>query len=170
MPYRHKIWIAALLVLAGVTHAQAEIQVGNKFPVLDASAYEGGTPPAITGLVTLVDFWASWCAPCKMSFPVYAKLHARFESRGLIILAVSADENQAAYNAFVKKEAPPFATVRDKTHQLVRQVKVPAMPTCYLLGRDGRVRFVHKGFHGAETEQELRQEIESLLAEPPPQP
>jgi peroxiredoxin len=104
-----------------------------------------------------------------MSFPVYAQLYVHFAPQGLIVLAVSADENQAAYNAFVKKEAPPFATVRDKTHKLVSQVKVPAMPTCYLLGRDGRVRFVHQGFHGAETEQELRQEIESLLAEPPPQ-
>ena len=169
MPYRHKISIASLLVLVCFASAQAEIQVGDKFPVLDASAFEGGTPASTTGLVTLVDFWASWCAPCKMSFPVYAKLHARFESRGLIILAVSADENQAAYNAFVKKEAPPFATVRDKSHQLASQVKVPAMPTCYLLGRDGRVRFVHQGFHGAETDQELRQEIEALLAEPLPQ-
>jgi thiol-disulfide isomerase/thioredoxin len=140
MPYRHKIWIASLLVLACFTNAHAEIQVGDKFPVLDANALEGRTPASTTGLVTLVDFWASWCAPCKMSFPVYAKLHARFGSRGLVILAVSADENQAAYNGFVKKEAPPFATVRDKTHQLVSQVKVPAMPTCYLLGRDGRVR------------------------------
>ena len=170
MPYRHKIWIASLLFLACFTNAHAEIQVGDKFPVLDANTLEGRTPTSTTDLVTLVDFWASWCAPCKMSFPVYAKLHARFGSRGLVILAVSADENQAAYNAFVKKEALPFATVRDKTHQLVSQVKVPAMPTCYLLGRDGRVRFVHQGFHGAETEQELRQEIEALLAEPPQQP
>jgi thiol-disulfide isomerase/thioredoxin len=170
MPYRHKIWLASLLVLACFTRAHAAIHVGDKFPVLDASAFEGGTPPATAGLVTLVDFWASWCAPCKMSFPVYAQLYSRFSHQGFIILAVSADENQAAYSAFVKKEAPPFATVRDKTHQLVSQVKVPAMPTCYLLGRDGRVRFIHQGFHGAETDRELRQEIESLLAEPPQQP
>ena len=56
--------------------------------------------------------------------------------------------------------------MRDQGQLLVRRVRVPAMPTCYLLGRDGRVRFVHQGFHGDDTERELRREIGTLLAEP----
>jgi thiol-disulfide isomerase/thioredoxin len=156
-------------MVACLPGVRAEIQVGDKFPQLDIAALEGSPPPSTSGKVTLVDFWASWCAPCKLSFPVYAKLNSQFASQGLVIVAVSADENPAAFSAFVKREAPPFSTVRDKAHQLVRTVKVPAMPTCYLLGRDGRVRFVHRGFHGSETDQELRQEIESLLAEQDPQ-
>ncbi len=117
-----------------------------------------------------MDFWASWCAPCKASFPAYARLQADYRARGLVIVAVSVDENQAKFTAFVKQEAPPFATLRDHTHQLVNQVRVPAMPTCYLLGRDGRVRFIHQGFHGAETDREIRRQIDALLAEPPPSP
>ena len=78
---------------------------------------------------------------------------------------MSVDEDPAAYAAFVKKFAPPFATVRDATQQLVRTVNVPTMPTSYLVSPDGKVRRVHSGFHGDETEKALRAEIEALLAE-----
>lgn len=157
--------LGALVCLAG---SRAGMLVGDRFPPLDAFTFAGGTPPDTTGQVTLVDFWASWCAPCKESFPTYAQLHAAYRSRGLVIVAVSVDESQAAFEAFVKRLAPPFATVRDKNHQLVSRVDVPAMPTCFLLGRDGRVRFVHQGFHGAETTEEIRRELATLLAEQPP--
>ena len=165
-----KFWTGGLLAFACLTVTQAEIQVGDKFPALDAAVLTGGTPPVTAGNVTLVDFWASWCAPCKASFPIYAQLQADYRARGLVIVAVSVDENRASFETFVKKLTPPFATLRDPAHQLVSQVKAPAMPTCYLLSRDSRVRFVHRGFHGAETEQRIRGEIDSLLAENPPSP
>ena len=138
---------------------------GDLFPVLAAADLTGGQLPATGGKVVLVDFWASWCAPCRDSFPAYAKLQTDYAPRGLIIVAVSVDRDPAAFEAFLQRFRPPFAAVDDQTQQLVRQVSVPAMPTCYLLGRDGRVRFVHQGFHGAGTERELRQEIDALLAE-----
>ena len=165
MPRLHKIWLTSLLVFTCVCNGRAEIKVGDSFPALDARELEGGALPVTTGKVTLIDFCASWCAPCKASFSTYAQLYAKYQPRGLIIVAVSVDENESAFTSFVKKEAPPFATLRDVAHQLVSQVKVPAMPTCYLLGRDGRVRFIHQGFHGAETDQKLRREIDALLAE-----
>ncbi len=168
MWHHPKVWAGSLLVLACLTGGHAEIKTGDKFPTLDASVLTGGTPPVTTGQVVLVDFWASWCAPCKESFPFYAKLHADYRARGLVIVAVSVDTDQSAYAAFVKKMAPPFAVLRDKAQELVRQVAVPTMPTCFLLGRDGQVRFVHAAFHGAATDQLIRQEIDSLLAENPP--
>ena len=117
------------------------------------------------GKVMLVDFWASWCAPCKASFPVLAKLHREYAARGFDITAVSVDEKAAAATAFARKLAPPFSTVHDREQKLVKQVVVPTMPTSYLLGRDGRVRFIHVGFHGDTTERELRKQIAALLAE-----
>jgi hypothetical protein len=65
----------------------------------------------------------------------------------------------------VKKWQPPFVALLDQEQKLVRAVKVPTMPTSYLLGRDGRVRFVHSGFHGSATEDELRRNIETVLGE-----
>ncbi|HYP17541.1 MAG TPA: TlpA disulfide reductase family protein [Opitutus sp.] len=155
------------LVALGLSAAGAfgQIAVGDRFPALDAAALSGGAVPSVEGRVVLVDFWASWCAPCKASFPSMAKLHADYEARGLVIVAVSVDEKEAPYAAFVKKLRPPFSTLRDAQQTLVRAVQVPTMPTSYLVGRDGRVRHVHRGFHGQASETEIRKQIEVLLAE-----
>ena len=155
--------MGAMLFLAA--WVRADVAVGAKFPSLTEAALTDGTLPETEGRVVLVDFWASWCAPCKASFPAFARLHADYADKGLAIVAVSVDEKPAAYAAFVKKWQPPFATVRDGSHRLASAVQVPAMPTSYLLDRTGRVRFVHRGFHGATSERELRAHIEELLAE-----
>jgi len=119
---KHRI-LGALLAFAALAPLRADVTAGAAFPAL-ASAGLAGDLPATAGKVLLVDFWASWCAPCKASFPAYARLQAAYAARGLVIVAVSVDDDPAAYAAFVKKFAPPFATVRDTTQQLVRTVDV----------------------------------------------
>jgi thiol-disulfide isomerase/thioredoxin len=157
--------LCAILLGVAAAAARAELKPGDPFPSLAKSDLTDGRVPATGGKVVLVDFWASWCAPCRASFPAYAKLQSDYASRDLLIVAVSVDQDPAAFAAFRERYQPPFVTVLDQSQQLVRQVDVPAMPTCYLVGRDQRVRYVHRGYHGAETERELRREIDQLLAE-----
>ncbi|MBI5380519.1 MAG: TlpA family protein disulfide reductase [Opitutae bacterium] len=157
---------AVVLVLAVVGNASAEVKVGDAFPAL-ASAGLTGSVPETKGKVLMVDFWASWCAPCRASFPVLARLHADFAARGLTIVAVGVDEKPSAYAAFVQKFAPPFVTVHDAAQKFVGALAVPGMPSTYLVGRDGRLRRIHRGFHGETTEKEWRTEIAALLAEQP---
>jgi thiol-disulfide isomerase/thioredoxin len=161
------MWSIALLVLAlsAPLVADAQVGTGDLFPELSSASLAGGNLPQTKGRVVLVDFWASWCPPCKASFPALARLHSEFAERGLVIVGVSVDEKQTAYDAFVKKMQPTFPVVRDPEQKLVREVKVPTMPTSYIIGRDGRVRVVHSGFHGEATEAELRRNIEQLLSE-----
>jgi thiol-disulfide isomerase/thioredoxin len=151
--------IAALLGSASLSFAQ--VKVGDSFPSL-ASV---GPIPDTTGKVVLVDFWASWCAPCKASFPAYGRISAKYASQGLTIVAVSVDQDADAYGNFVKRFQPGFFVTRDKDQSLVGRVRVPTMPTSYLIDRQGKVRFLHSGFHGSETEQTIDQEVETLLAE-----
>jgi len=160
--------IAAGLALAPASPAGAGVSVGDVFPPIASAQAAGRMLPATPGKVLLVDFWASWCAPCKASFPAFARLNAEYAGKGLVIVAVSVDEKTSAYEAFVRKFAPPFTVALDKDHELVRAVQVPTMPTSYLVDRKGRVRYIHSGFHGAATEQALRNEIESLLSEVAP--
>ncbi len=165
MSLRIKI-LLALVALAGV--ARGEVKIGEQFPSFAPAgvvSLAGGGLPATAGQVVLVDFWASWCAPCKASFPAMAKLFSDYSSRGFLITAVSIDEKPAAALAFWKKQSPPFATLHDREQKLVKQVVVPTMPTSYLLDRTGKVRFMHEGFHGEATDKQIRQEIETLLAE-----
>lgn len=154
--------VAALLA----ARARADLKVGDAFPALAPAGLvnlAGGDIPEVTGQVTLVDFWASWCAPCKASFPAMAKLYAALGPRGFRIIAVSVDEKPADAVSFWKRLAPPFITLRDRQQKLVQEVSVPTMPTSYLLDRHGRVRFVHSGFHGDLAE--LQKEVEQLLDE-----
>ncbi|HEY0947031.1 MAG TPA: TlpA disulfide reductase family protein [Opitutaceae bacterium] len=144
--------------------AGAGVRPGDPFPPLAEARLEGALP-ATEGRVLLVDFWASWCAPCKASFPALAKLHAEYASRGVVVLGVSVDDRAADYAAFLKKHAPPFATVRDHTHALAAAAQVPAMPTTFVIGRDGRVRTVQAGYHGKATDEALRAAVDAALAD-----
>jgi thiol-disulfide isomerase/thioredoxin len=162
--------VTAAAALGPAPRLPAQIAPGDAFPALSAAALGAAPLPATAGQVTLVDFWASWCAPCKASFPAYSRLQSDYRARGLVVVAVSVDEGADAYAAFVARLKPTFRTARDAHHLLVAQVQVPTMPTCYLVDRAGRVRFVHPGFHGDATERQLRAEVERLLAEPAPAP
>lgn len=168
MSWRKQVLGLSVAALMAATAARAEVKVGDAFPALNGAGVRnlaGGEVPAISGKVVLVDFWASWCGPCKASFPAMAQLHAEYAKRGLVIVAVGVDEKPALATAFWKKMAPPFPTLHDSAQTLVKQVAVPTMPTSYLVGRDGRVRGVHQGFRGDTTTQALRKEIEALLGE-----
>lgn len=162
MSFRIKTSLTTLVLIVVVV-ARGDIGVGDVFPSLDQAGLAGKLPDT-AGKIVLVDFWASWCAPCKASFPALARLHEEYGPRGLVVVAVGVDEKESAYAAFLKKQNPPFAAPHDATQKLVSTVRVPTMPSTYLVDRSGHVRLVHRGFQGKETERELRQQIEALLS------
>jgi len=144
--------------------ARAELKVGEAFPTAGVAGLAVGESPELAGKILVVDFWASWCGPCKASFPALGKIAGDYAARGVVLLGVSVDESPGAYAAFVKKFAPPFRTLHDARQDLARTVQVPAMPTTYLVDRQGRVRSIHTGFHGDTSDKQLRAEIDAMLA------
>jgi len=121
-------------------------------------------PAELKGKVVLLDFWASWCGPCKESFPVMEELHKKYADKGLVILAVNVDETAAAMKDFLKEHPATFAIVHDATKKLVGTANISSMPSSFVLGTDGKVVAVHKGFHGKDTVKEYETEIEKLLS------
>lgn len=157
-------WLCVALLWPLVV--SAAVKEGDAFPSFAGAAIVGEVP-ATAGKVVVVDFFASWCAPCKASIPALSKLQSEYAARGVVVIGVGIDEDPAKHAAFVARLAPAFTTVHDRSQQLVRQVEVPSMPTTFIVGRDGRVRVRHAGFHGAGTEREWRAAIEAALASAP---
>lgn len=155
-----------LLVLACSTIglSAAEAKVGQTIPKI-GPMLPGSSLPNIAGKVVLVDFWASWCAPCKASFPVLNKLQDKYGSKGLVIIGVGVDDKAEDYKTFSSKMGAKFSIAHDSGHKVAGFFNPPSMPSSYLTDRKGVIRYVHSGFKGAKTEAEYTTEIEALLAE-----
>lgn len=154
---------AVAAVLAGTFFtAQAALKVGDALPDLTSFKLEGKLPDNLKGKVVLVDFWASWCLPCAKSFPVLDELQKKYGDK-LVIIAVNIDEKAANMDAFLKKHSVSFTIVRDAEQKLVAVAEPSTMPTSFILDGEGKVRFLHNGFHGEDTRKEYVSEIESLL-------
>ena len=90
-------------------------------------------------------------------------LHKKYQTQGLVILAVSVDENRKDMDDFLKRNAVTFGVLRDAAQKLVAKAGIGAMPSSFLFDRQGKARFVHGGFRGAETRKKYEEEIESLF-------
>ena len=152
----------AALVLIGSLDVPATLKEGDAFP--DLAQYElEGKLPDLRGKVVLVDFFASWCGPCNESFPVMEELHKKFAGRGLIVVAINLDKNKEDMADFLKLHPASFVIVRDASNKLVRQIKIPTMPSSLLIDQNGKIHAFHRGFRGEETRKKYTEEIEALL-------
>ena len=157
------ILFAAVLLAARPGVGAAAIKVGDAFPDLATYKLEGKLPGSLKDKVVMIDFWASWCEPCKDSFPAMEDIHKRYGPKGLVVIAINVDENRADMEAFLKQNRATFTLVRDASQKLVEKAGIATMPGSFLIDREGKVRFVHTGYKGDETKKKYEQEIESLL-------
>lgn len=163
------LWlVVGLQLLLSANPVAAGLKKGDRLPDLSSFGLEGKLPANLRGQVILLDFWASWCPPCKASFPAMEELHKRYHDGGLVILAISVDESRQNMERFVKSANVSFATARDARQKLVAAADVQTMPTSFLIDRTGRIRFVHTGFEGEQTVRQYTSEIQQLLKEPSP--
>src|SRR5665213_2206842 len=141
--------VALLICFSMALAARAEIKVGEKFPEIATSTIGGKLRELTKGRVVLVDFWASWCVPCARSFPVMDELQKTYGAKGLVIIAVNVDEIKADMESFLKAHPVTFSVVRDAKQRLVEKTGIAAMPSSFLLDKNGKVAFAHSGFHGS---------------------
>ena len=156
------IAIVALYLLGAFFAMAAPLKEGDTFPDLNQFGLEG-TVPDTHGKVVIVDFFASWCHPCQESFPVMEELYQQYAGKGLVIIAVNVDKNKADMDDFLKTHPASFVILRDAGNKLVSQVKIPTMPSSFLLDRNGKINAFHRGFKGDETRKQYIGEIEALL-------
>jgi thiol-disulfide isomerase/thioredoxin len=116
------------------------------------------------GKVVLVDFWASWCVPCKASFPALDSLYQRNRSRGLEVLAVNVDEQRKAAEAFLAARPHEMPVIFDPKGEAATAFRIRAMPSSVLIDRSSQIRFTHAGY-STEVLSSYQREIELLLSE-----
>ena len=127
---------------------------GEKAPdfTLTDTAGQEVSLSALQGQVVLLDFWASWCAPCKEELPVLEALQAQYQDKGLVVLAVNVDDRVKNRDRFLEKYPLSLRVLDDSGQAVVSAYEVAAMPTTVLVDREGTVKAVHLGYTQAEGE------------------
>ena len=163
----------SLLAAAGLGAAPAAfaVDVGQPMPPVPvaqpfAKGGEAVNLGGFRGKVLYVDFWASWCVPCRTSMPALQTLYAKYKDRGFVVVGVNKDDRWTDAERFLQKYPASFPLASDTDEKIVKSFAVPAMPSGYLIDRKGIVRRIHTGFT-EETAQSLDKEVDQLLKAAP---
>ncbi len=116
------------------------------------------------GQVIYLDFWASWCKPCRHSFPVMNQWHKKYAPAGLKIIAVNLDQVRDNADTFLQQMTPEFLVLWDPEQYSAKRYQIPGMPSSVLIDRQGNIRLVHRGF-SEQDRPNLEKAIEVLLNE-----
>lgn len=152
--------ILLLLLAFPVTLAAAETRPAPDFALPTSS----GTVSLhdLRGKVVYVDFWASWCGPCRQSFPWMNSMLEKYRSQGLVIVAVDLDKTRDAAGEFLYAFSPKFTVAFDPAGKTAEAYRVEAMPSSFLVDRDGKIVYTHEGFESSKAatlEQKIRESL-----------
>jgi cytochrome c biogenesis protein CcmG, thiol:disulfide interchange protein DsbE len=158
----------ALLVLAGAGWAgksSKRISVGKPAPAFALSGLSSKDTLSLEdlkGKIVFVDFWASWCLPCRQLMPRIAELKARYPEIEVVAVSVDADREKAI--TFLRAVEPSLRAVHDPDHKVADSYGVERMPSSFLIDRDGRLRYRHDGYSEEDLET-IERRIRVLLEE-----
>ena len=156
----------SLLVLTVGASAAEALDPGTRAPDVGLKDL-AGKPVSLAdlkGRVVLVDFWASWCAPCREELPVLEGLYRKYQGQGLVIVGVGLDKDAKNLSKFLRANPLSFTVVHDAEGAVADRYAPPKMPSSYLIDRKGIVRHVHAGFRAAD-KGVIERELKALLSE-----
>ena len=165
--------LLTVVLAAGATVVQANLSKGDKAPdfklrdlngkVVKLSELQKAPKKKAAKRVFLLDFWATWCPPCREEVPHLQKLHRKYSDEGLVVIGVAQDSDGGeSVKPFVKKNKLTYRQLVDPRHEAARAYKVGPIPTTYIIDDKGVIRSVHLGFSKG-MEKRLEEHVKALL-------
>ena len=142
--------------------------VGKPAPSLDLGLLEGGAIDLAAHRgkdVVVLDFWASWCPPCRKSLPIMAGLSKAYAGRGAVVYGINLGEDAAVVQDFVQRQGIALPIALDPNRAAAQSYQVTSIPQSVIIGKDGIIQEVHVGL-AMGFERTLRQQIDAALAAP----
>lgn len=158
------------LTVMGLLFAMASQATDEGQPVPDCinSLLQAQHKPLISpNKIVYIDFWASWCGPCVQSFPFLNQIQQEFKDQDLIVIGVNQDEEPLEISQFIATHPAGFEWVTDAMHQCAKDFDVKAMPSSFIVDRNGRIHHIHLGFKAGEAA-EIKQLITQLISHKTP--
>ena len=145
-----------------VEAAGVGIKPGDLAPDFSLATLDGATVKLseLRGKHVIINFWATWCGPCRSEMPAIEEVYQRHRDDGLVILAINVRESNGDISPYIKKIGVTFPVLLDRTGQVSSRYRVKAMPTTYLINPDGRIDGVREG---AYSKQMLNARVDQLL-------
>ena len=133
MVYLRALFITMLLLTTTFSMANSLDQLEKKLADLK-------------GQVVYLDFWASWCGPCRKSFPWMNEIQAKYKDQGFTVVSINVDHDKTLADKFLQEMPANFSVIYDPKGKIAQQFKLKGMPSSYLIDRDGEIVSAHVGF------------------------
>jgi peroxiredoxin len=161
-------WLAPFIGTMCLVQAAAAADVGPGTPAPDfvLAARDGGKVRLadLKGEVVMINFWASWCGPCRQEMPLLGQLQSKYEPLGFTLLGVNVEPDSQAALAWLKDVPVSFPILFDTANAVAGRFGVEGMPSTVFVDRSGNVRYVHRGYKPGD-ESKYADVIRSLVKE-----
>jgi peroxiredoxin len=158
--------LTILTAVATMTAAAATLQTGAPAPAFQLNS-NAGKPLALAdfrGQIVLLNFWASWCGPCRQEMPILEQLNRQYHGKGVTLLGVNVEPDSAAAVAWLKATPVTFPILFDTESKVSSLYEVAGMPNTVIIDRKGLVRYIHRGY-SAGAENDYLNQIRALIRE-----
>ncbi|MFQ6023611.1 MAG: TlpA family protein disulfide reductase [Acidiferrobacterales bacterium] len=165
-PWHNVPLVVALLVVFVAISAEGATKIGGMAPNFTLKSMSGKNLrlSEYRGEVVMINFWATWCGPCRQEMPILDQLYKRYRDVGFALLGVNIDGKAVKARHMVKRLKVTYPILFDSEKSVSQLYDVNAMPTTVMIDRDGRLRYVHRGYLSGY-EDKYRQQIRELLKE-----
>ena len=154
MQTMHLLRIISAVIVFTISASALSVEEGELAPHFNLPSIYPDKPSislrALAGKTVYIDFWASWCAPCLISLPLYNDMYHRYKDQGLEVLAISVDNPVEEGLEFLEDTPLDFLIPSDPEGETAELFQVIGMPTSYLISPDGEVKLVHMGFRNGD--------------------